>query len=450
MNKIYLKLIAISLTLVLSVSVVAMSSYAWLVLSSSPAVSGIQVAIGGGNTILVAPDITEVVDGQVYHYPGTFSDTMNFSKYTTYSYLSQVEGLTPVSTVDGVNWFMPEYYDYSDEEVRHGRVLSGSLKDVSEFSWEAELEHANIPAGNDDLSKEGSYIYLDFWVVSPGDNFTLRISTGTETGSFVLDLMDPQERTDESGGLSRYTLEAPVNQGAAAIRVGFLANPIRLTDDSMLNYQNSIFFDSRFTSLRGMYQEPGTGNANLPDNRFTIYEPNADVHPYGDAEPGSYVQTKPVGVIDGEIQTMSVYDRLTIQRGSTWTQADNGLSLAIEQWFQAAMLMKEGMTPEEISNYFYGEYLQWQIAPCVDKGRFIKRTSPLSMFGNTLTEAEFSAMDSAGATDDVYIIKLERNVPQRIRMFIWLEGQDVDCVNAVSTSNLVVNLELAGANDELQ
>ena len=82
MNKIYLKLIAISLTLVLSVSVVAMSSYAWLVLSSSPAVSGIQVTIGGGNTILVAPDITEVVDGQVYHYPGTFSDTMNFSKCT--------------------------------------------------------------------------------------------------------------------------------------------------------------------------------------------------------------------------------------------------------------------------------------------------------------------------------------------------------------------------------
>ena len=52
--------------------------------------------------------------------------------------------------------------------------------------------------------------------------------------------------------------------------------------------------------------------------------------------------------------------------------------------------------------------------------------------------------------DDVYIIKLERNVPQRIRMFIWLEGQDVDCVNYVSTSSLVVNLELAGASEELE
>ena len=57
MKKIYLKLIAISLTLILSVSVVAMSSYAWLVLSGNPAVSGIQVVIGGGNTILIAPEL---------------------------------------------------------------------------------------------------------------------------------------------------------------------------------------------------------------------------------------------------------------------------------------------------------------------------------------------------------------------------------------------------------
>ena len=42
------------------------------------------------------------------------------------------------------------------------------------------------------------------------------------------------------------------------------------------------------------------------------------------------------------------------------------------------------------------------------------------------------------------LIKLERNVPQRIRMFIWLEGQDVDCVDSVRSSNFAVNIELAG------
>ena len=74
MKKIYAKLILITVTLLMSVSVVAMSTYAWFVLSKNPVATGIQVAIGGGNTILIAPDITAVVNGTVYHYPGKFSD----------------------------------------------------------------------------------------------------------------------------------------------------------------------------------------------------------------------------------------------------------------------------------------------------------------------------------------------------------------------------------------
>ena len=52
----------------------------------------------------------------------------------------------------------------------------------------------------------------------------------------------------------------------------------------------------------------------------------------------------------------------------------------------------------------------------------------------------------AGATDDVYIVKLEKNVPQRIRLFIWLEGEDVDCVNSASASAFAFRIELAGSN----
>ena len=57
MKKIYFKLTVMVATLLMSVSVVLMSSYAWLVLSGNPVVTGIQVAIGGGNTILTAPDV---------------------------------------------------------------------------------------------------------------------------------------------------------------------------------------------------------------------------------------------------------------------------------------------------------------------------------------------------------------------------------------------------------
>ena len=449
MKKVYLKLIAISLTLILSVSVVAMSSYAWLVLSGNPAVSNIQVVIGGGNTILIAPDVTKEVDGVIYHYPGAFTDNMNFSRYTTYSYLNDLAGLTPVSTADGVTWFIPQYYDYSDAEVRQGTALSGMLKDFDEFYQDIELEYANLPADNEELSEKGSYIYLDFWVVSPGDDFTLRLSTGTDTGSFVVDLMQP-ESNETTEGVSKYALTSPEHVGTAAIRLGFLANPYQLTDDSMLLYQSSPYVDKRYTSLRGIYGEPNTGNAQLAENRFTIYEPNADVHPYGNAAEGSYVRTMPIGLVDGVAQPVSVYDRLTVQSANRWLTLPEKTTSEVAQRFQAAILMKdaENMSPEEISDFFYREYLQWQIGPYVTKGQFVTNTAPLAGYGSGLTSAEYDALPKSGATEDVYIIKLERNVPQRIRMFIWIEGQDVDCVNEVAASNFAINLELAGGNDE--
>ena len=47
---------------------------------------------------------------------------------------------------------------------------------------------------------------------------------------------------------------------------------------------------------------------------------------------------------------------------------------------------------------------------------------------------------------DVEIIKLERNVPQRVRMFIWLEGQDIDCSDKISSARFAVSIELAGGD----
>ena len=55
-------------------------------------------------------------------------------------------------------------------------------------------------------------------------------------------------------------------------------------------------------------------------------------------------------------------------------------------------------------------------------------------------------LPTLGATEDTYIVRLEKNVPQRIRMFVWLEGQDVDCVNLERVINIALSIELAGAH----
>ena len=45
-------------------------------------------------------------------------------------------------------------------------------------------------------------------------------------------------------------------------------------------------------------------------------------------------------------------------------------------------------------------------------------------------------------------MNLERNVPQRIRMYVWLEGQDVDCVREAALENFAIGIELAGSTWE--
>lgn len=454
MTKIYIKLIAMSLALILSVSMVIMTSYAWLVLSGNPVATGIQVAIGGGNTILTAPDIREVAtDGTIYHYPGYFSDRLNFGQRTEYTDLQGLGNLTPVSTTNGIDWFLPTYYSGNDTLVQQGKIPSGTLRDVSEFIRDSELSYANLTADQQSEIEKGSYIYLDFWVVSPGGDYTLRVSSGegtSEGGSFVIDLVELEKSA------AGYSLEVPANSAAAAVRVGFLANDLTLINDTMVRYQESPYSDERFTALRGMYQEPNTGTAYLDVNRFTIYEPNGDYHPFDTTIDGSYVETKALELVNGVIQEQerSTADlNLTVQKKSTWAPAENDAGgTAIEQQFTTSLfsLAWNTMDEEEVMDSFYGGYLQGQFSKYVDKGRFLGSTYNLigrMRSGGGKVSAEDLTKDNQGATDDVYIIKLERNVPQRIRMFIWLEGQDVDCIDKVASSSFAVNIELAGGSD---
>ena len=57
-----------------------------------------------------------------------------------------------------------------------------------------------------------------------------------------------------------------------------------------------------------------------------------------------------------------------------------------------------------------------------------------------------AAVPTAGASDGAVITTLRRNVPQRIRVFVWLEGEDADSSlgGAVSASEIAVKIELAG------
>ena len=423
MSKHLTKLAAACVLLLTALVLGLVGTYAWFVLSTAPEAGGMQLTIGGSRTIQVAPDLTRIQEGVTVHYPGEFSRTLDLAAGED-SVLNRFGGLRPVSTADGLHWYLPVY-----DSLEEG----AALKDFSEFIEDTTLIWAN---GTDPEAGNGSYLYLDFWVMAPEEGCTLRVSAGSDgEGSYVRQL--PAVKADGSD----YALDMKAVAAEASIRIGFLVSEADMPGEGA------------WQSLRGSYQEPGqaaeeTGGA--ADSRFIIYEPNGDLHPAGTVPEGRYLITEPLG--PGKTPT-NVGSRLTVQKLSRWTEEAGQPVLG--RMLRGALLQAAaaGVTlnnEEDVSHYLYGTYLPQQAAAYVAAGSFIEDTQALYTLAGSPAGAETGSLASAGATEGAAIVRLEPNVPQRIRMFIWLEGQDADCSRDAGSSTagtLVIRLELAGESE---
>lgn len=418
----HIKILASALLIVLSLSMLVMVTFAWYVMSTAPEVSGMQIKIGS-DTIRVAPDC---IDESGRHYPGAFQGVLETD---TTAIPENFWGLIPVSTADGKHWFSATY-----ESLENG----GDQK-TDEYLEDTTLSSANLTARP---KSGGNYLYLDFWVVAPKD-YDLRVSTATQgsgqSGSYVK--VFPQVKMDAA---RKYSLDETQRQAESSLRIGFLVNEDTVSGES---YKKSTNYDSAYKILKGEYQKPGEA---LPTSqtRFTIYEPNCDWHADTESN-GHYNQTLPLAWKDGKVKPVtleSVQTKLAAQTSATWTQADNGTETKLAQALQTALLeakttdrsVTNGQSAEE---YLLNQYLKGQLSGYITSGQFVKSTSDLQD-GTSVTD--MTDMDKAGATTDAVIVSLKKNVPQRIRMFVWLEGQDIDCTNEAALKTLLLNLELAG------
>ena len=427
-KKVYAKLVCAALVLLSAMAMIVMGSYSWFTLSTSPAVEGIQVAVGGGSTILLAPD---VVNSAGKHYPGAFGATLRLDDLLDADAHS---GLTPVSTADGLNWYLPVYYTEDDPEVRAGTAKAGDLKPYDQFLCDERLTYANLAAG-DEKAAEGSYLYADFWVVSPGSRYELRVSTSDDAsgaGSYVVDM--PQVVETEDG----FAMQTPEYPASESLRVGFLVNQNAAADSATAYAANGG--DQRYTTLMGGYQEKGKPTSPLYSyNTFHIYEPNGSSHS-AQGETG-YIATYPLGRNDTSVTGIPVGGRLSVQMASQWEKNKvNDLFTASVQ--QAGDTATAADVQAQLYKTLAGR------SDYVNKGQFIQNTDKL--YANleedhTVLQATLEQMAKAGANESNSIVTLERNVPQRIRMFIWLEGQDADCVSGASVSGFAMRIELAGS-----
>lgn len=426
-KKAYIKIACTAAALLCAMAMIVMSSYAWLTASTSPVAEGIQVAVGGGSTILLAPD---VVDEDGVHYPGTFGATLRLDDLLDADAHS---GLTPVSTADGLNWYLPVYYTEDDLEVQAETAKAGDLKPYDQFLCDETLTHANLSA-DDESAAEGSYLYADFWVVSPGSRYELRVSTSNDAsgaGSYVVDM--PQVVETEDG----FAMQTPEYPASESLRVGFLVNQNAAADSAAAYAANGG--DQRYTTLMGGYQEKGKPTSPLYSyNTFHIYEPNGSSHStLGET---GYIATYPLGRNDTSVTGIPVGSWLSVQMASRWENVVNDVFKASVQ--QAG----DTATAADVQARLYKNLAGR--SDYVNKGQFIQNTGKLyENLGqnDTVLQATLEQMAKAGANESNSIVTLERNVPQRIRMFIWLEGQDADCVSGASVSGFAMRIELAGS-----
>lgn len=427
-KKAYIKIACTAAALLCAMAMIVMSSYAWLTASTSPVAEGIQVAVGGGSTILLAPDL---MNDAGKHYPGAFGATLRLDDLLNTGAYS---GLTPVSTANGLNWYLPAYYTEDDLEVQAGTAKVGDLKPYDQFLCDETLTYANLPV-DDERAAKGSYLYADFWVVSPGSRYELRVSTSNDAsgaGSYVVDLPQVVETKDS------FAMQTPEYPASESLRVGFLVNQNAAADSATAYAANGG--DQRYTTLMGGYQEKGKPTSPLYSyNTFHIYEPNGSSHS-AQGETG-YIATYPLGRNGTSVTGIPVGGRLSVQMASQWEEnkVNDLFTASVQQAGDTA-------TAAEVQAQLYKNLAGR--SDYVNKGQFIQNTDQLyTGMGedHTVLRDTLERMDKAGANESNSIVTLERNVPQRIRMFIWLEGQDADCVSGASVSGFAMRIELAGS-----
>ena len=429
-KKAYIKIACTAAALLCAMAMIVMSSYAWLTASTSPVAEGIQVAVGGGSTILLAPD---VVNDEGKHYPGAFGATLRLDDLLDTDAYS---GLTPVSTADGLSWYLPVYYTENDPEVLARTAKAGDLKPYDQFLCDETLTYANLSAGDEKAAK-GSYLYVDFWVVSPGSRYELRVSTSDDAsgaGSYVVDL--PQVVETKAG----FAMQTPEYPASESLRVGFLVNQ-NAAADSVAAYAANRG-DQRYTTLRGAYQKAREQvQPAFSYNTFYIYEPNGSSHT-AQRETG-YIATYPLGRNGTSVTGIPVGGKLSVQMASQWEKNKvNDLFTASVRQAQATGTATAADVQAQLYKTLAGR------SDYVNKGQFIQNTGKLyENLGQdgTVSQDTLEQMPKAGANESNGIVTLERNVPQRIRMFIWLEGQDADCVSGASVSGFAMRIELAGS-----
>ncbi len=526
------KLVMAVSSVLTSVVVLGMASFAWMTMSTKPEAKGMQFLVGADDATLIS------TDSKNFYSVVDLSETFN----------TEISELKPVSTIDGLNWFVCDYTNKGDV-VEDKFVLLNWCKDSNHYKVGATHNHCD----------NGFYAYTDIWVKTDADKAAIRLSVPHDerftnsqlnhkdyeesSGSYVLsfDYVELEGKNDKGETVTNKGVKVLRQGPETCARVGMLIYPPVDSEDENYkpvdeNYPNVVLKETQ--DPREIWDEENPENNPV----FYIYEPNADSRSELDKQDkeyktdtyisgldmqsqsvttgdkvvesggmpegfyrgseGKYIPTYPIMAkeesepepepelepepepVDGEEPNPDVTpspsptakphptggkvieagpavfppERLIVQTSTTWNEMTIDEEASAEATAETNpklsyvdnmkyLKVNEKLT-ELIDNLMLNKFINLGGFYSEDliKTKFYKEENQLQHVtgGNQdyiLEGIDYRTIEEDSASQVIF--ELERDEVRQIRLYFWIEGQDVDCWNDVSGMNFLVRLEFA-------
>lgn len=424
MNQIKMKLILSLSGILLGLTMIAGASYAWFSISVKPEVRSLTIQMTPMND---QRPFDLSIDYGEKGADATWTNELILENYFAEDTANKKDYgfLRPISTADGEHWYLPVY---------------DSKGDVSGFREVPLAQVANQMYSTDEAGSEdhSNYLmYVDFWVRNrQGSNYDLLLNNpnsvaGSEQyyGSYVL--WTPEEDSTgkwiKSGSGSSTKLQG--NDAMASTRVGF----------TMLQDINK------------------NGTATNCTEDFFIYEPNGDMRSQALVDYLKSTTIKENGKSPSEMGTLKyIYSgssNITVAgyESTYLTNKDKFFTTMVPRktangW---ELVDIKSVLGNRIVSQKTSSWNEEKLAAMENDTRITSKALDLNGIGAL---GVTGAADAAGVTawsatttaNRTEITSINGGEIKKIRMFIWLEGQDIDCWNQIADGNIFVNLEFFG------
>jgi len=422
MNQMKMKLILSLSGILLGLAMIAGASYAWFSISVKPEVRTL--------TIKVDP----MKDQRPFDLSINYAGDEEAATWTNELILEELFAesknygfLRPISTADGEHWYLPTY------------SAAGHVNGFREVLFDKVANQVYTTDGDEDYSNY--LMYVDFWVrnrqdekydllLNNPDSGTTLEASEQYYGTYVL--WAPKE--SEDGTAKTWMKDANGNlidnDAMASTRIGFTmledivddGTPTKCEEEFYIYEPNGDMRSSKFTEYLNNAQDNGSAAKTMSHLEY-IFSENTN----GSIKVGDYEETYLPE--DGSFYTTMVPK---YKSNTEWELVDikselgkRVLSQKKSGWNEAALKDMEDDT--RITS------------KALDR-------SKLGALGNTGTaDANGVASFTANSTADrSAVTSIEGGAIKKIRMFIWLEGQDIDCWNQIADGRIFVNLEFFG------